>query len=104
MNHLSIALRCAVLAAVLSPGAAALAQGSPGEPRPASGARDERAPAVREGMTLAEALAAVGRAPDSSDHIGAACGVLDVTRWEEEGIKVISNNGVVVSIAADRAP
>ncbi len=50
------------------------------------------------GMPLAEALELLGKAPDSETEIGAACGMLDVLTWDEEGTRLISVDGTVTSI------
>jgi hypothetical protein len=54
------------------------------------------------GMSLQEALALVGDAPDSQEEVGAACGMLDVLTWDEEGTKIISVDGTVTSIVEGR--
>jgi len=50
------------------------------------------------GMSLEEALALVGKNPDSEEAVGAACGKLDVHTWDEDGTKIISVDGTVTSI------
>ena len=54
------------------------------------------------GMSLEEALALIGSSPDSEQEIGAACGMLDVLTWDEEGTKIISVDGTVTSIVKGR--
>ena len=50
------------------------------------------------GMSLEEALELLGKAPDSESEIGAACGMLDVMTWDDEGTRLISVDGTVTSI------
>lgn len=50
------------------------------------------------GMSLEEALELLGKNPDSETEIGAACGMLDVLTWDEEGTRLISVDGTVTSI------
>ncbi len=50
------------------------------------------------GMSLEEALELLGKDPDSESEIGAACGMLDVLTWDEEGTRLISVDGTVTSI------
>ena len=57
---------------------------------------ESRRPEV--GMSLAEALALVGAEPDSQEEVGAACGMLDVLTWDEDGTQIISVDGTVTSI------
>ncbi len=61
-----------------------------------AGFSEARRPEV--GMSLQEALALVGDAPDSQEEVGAACGMLDVLTWDEDGTKIISVDGTVTSI------
>ena len=73
-----------------------------------SGGEVESAPAFSEarqpevGMSLQEALALVGSNPDSQEEVGAACGMLDVLTWHEDGTKIISVDGRVTSIVNGR--
>lgn len=62
--------------------------------------RSDVRPAVRPtvGMSLEEALALVGDAPDSQEEVGAACGMLDVLTWDQDGTTIISVDGTVTSI------
>ena len=50
------------------------------------------------GMSLEEALDVLGKAPDSESEIGAACGMLDVLTWDDDGTRLISVDGTVTSI------
>ena len=50
------------------------------------------------GMSLEEALQLVGKDPDSKSEIGAACGMLDVLTWDDDGTRLISVDGTVTSI------
>ncbi|UCH46690.1 MAG: hypothetical protein JSU95_11265 [Betaproteobacteria bacterium] len=50
------------------------------------------------GMSLEEALELLGKDPDSESEIGAACGMLDVLTWDDEGTRLISVDGTVTSI------
>ena len=69
-----------------------------------AGFSEARRPEV--GMSLQEALALVGQDPDSQEEVGAACGMLDVLTWDEDGTKIISVDGTVTSIVEgkDRRP
>ena len=49
-------------------------------------------------MSLEEALELLGKAPDSESEIGAACGMLDIMTWDDEGTRLISVDGTVTSI------
>jgi hypothetical protein len=53
---------------------------------------------VEVGMSLEDALEVVGKAPDSEAEIGAACGMLDVLTWDEDGTRIISVDGTVTSV------
>lgn len=53
---------------------------------------------VEVGMSLKDALELVGRTPDSEEEVGAACGMLDVFTWNDDGTKIISVDGTVTSI------
>lgn len=55
------------------------------------------------GMSLQEALELVGTNPDSEEEIGAACGMLDVHTWDEDGTRIISVDGTVTSIFDGKA-
>jgi hypothetical protein len=50
------------------------------------------------GMSLEEALDVLGKDPDSETEIGAACGMLDVLTWDDDGTRLISVDGTVTSI------
>jgi hypothetical protein len=50
------------------------------------------------GMSLEEALELLGKDPDSESEIGAACGMLDVLTWDDDGTRLISVDGTVTSI------
>jgi hypothetical protein len=67
-------------------------QTSSGEVRHNGGRRPE------VGMSLQEALELVGKKADSQEEIGAACGMLDVHTWDEDGTRIISVDGTVTSI------
>jgi hypothetical protein len=58
---------------------------------------------VEVGMSLEEALEVLGKAPDSTVEIGAACGMLDVLTWEDEGTRLISVDGTISSIVDDKS-
>ena len=81
---------------------------TPPETMMRSGGEVESAPAFSEarqpevGMSLQEALALVGSNPDSQEEVGAACGMLDVLTWHEDGTKIISVDGRVTSIVNGR--
>jgi hypothetical protein len=81
---------------------------APPETMMRSGGEAESAPALSEarqpevGMSLQEALALVGSNPDSQEEVGAACGMLDVLTWHEDGTKIISVDGRVTSIVNGR--
>ena len=59
---------------------------------------------LKVGMSLEEALALVGKDPDSQEEIGAACGMLDVHNWDEDGTRIISVDGTVTSIVEGKKP
>ena len=63
-----------------------------------STARFSEARRLEVGMSLEEALALVGKNPDSEEEVGAACGMLDVHTWDKEGTRIISVDGTVTSI------
>jgi hypothetical protein len=81
---------------------------APPETTMRSGAKAKDAPAFsgarqpEVGMSLQEALALVGSSPDSQEEVGAACGMLDVLTWHEDGTKIISVDGTVTSIVNGR--
>jgi hypothetical protein len=50
------------------------------------------------GMSLEEALDVLGKDPDSETEIGAACGMLDVLTWDDDGTRLISVDGTATSI------
>ncbi len=80
------------------------AAGAAGNDAGQAGFSEARSRAVRPaarpavGMSLKEALALVGDAPDSQEEVGAACGMLDVLTWDEDGTTIISVDGTVTSI------
>ncbi len=53
---------------------------------------------LQVGMPIAQAIELLGGNPDSETEIGAACGMLDVLTWAENGTKIISVDGTVTSI------
>lgn len=64
----------------------------------ASEAPQSTARGLEVGMSLKDALEVLGKAPDSESEIGAACGMLDVMTWDDEGTRLISVDGTVTSI------
>jgi hypothetical protein len=70
---------------------------APGEQMASEGAQST-ARRLEVGMSLEEALDVLGKAPDSESEIGAACGMLDVLTWEDDGTRLISVDGTVTSI------
>ncbi len=56
---------------------------------------------LQVGMSIEEAIELLGSDPDSETEIGAACGVLDILSWDEDGTRIIGVDGTVTSIVED---
>ena len=56
---------------------------------------------LKVGMPIEQAIELLGGSPDEETEVGAACGMLDILTWEEDGTQIISVDGTVTSIVKD---
>ena len=53
---------------------------------------------IQPGMPADVAIQLLGREPDQTTEIGAACGMLEILSWRGEQTKLIASDGVISSI------
>lgn len=58
-------------------------------------------PTVVPGMPVETAIALLGREPDLSQEIGAACGMLEIMTWQDENVRLVTTGGSVTSVGAN---
>ena len=56
---------------------------------------------LQVGMPIEQAIELLGGSPDDETEVGAACGMLDILTWDEDGTQIISVDGTVTSIVKD---
>ena len=60
--------------------------------------------AVQPGMSVADAIRHLGRDPDHSSVVGAACGMLEVLAWDDLATRLVAVDGTISSVARESAP
>ena len=53
---------------------------------------------IKPGMQMSAVNELLGRAADVTEHVGIGCGFIDVSRWRDLPVKVISVDGRVDSV------
>jgi len=56
---------------------------------------------LQVGMPIEQAIELLGGSPDDETEVGAACGMLDILTWDDNGTQIISVDGTVTSIVKD---
>ena len=60
--------------------------------------QDKNLEQIQPGMRADLAIQLLGRSPDQTTEIGAACGMLEILSWQDEQTKIITSGGIISSV------